>query len=132
MIKSKAPVTCGEYDDRYCLIGPLSYKTAPLEVEEAEAPSAALRQTIRSMKDAGVKILFGKWLIEGSPYVLLFDIGSALNRVNEWKADLWNVAGVPSPTNDHETNQAIVFGYLIAWFLGEVLICFFLVVKNET
>jgi glycogen(starch) synthase len=42
--------------------------------------------------------------------------------MDEWKADLWNLAGIPSPPNDHETNEAIVFGYIVAWFLGEVSI----------
>lgn len=41
-------------------------------------------------------------------------------RMDEWKTDLWNLAGIPSPPNDHETNETIVFGYIVAWFLGEV------------
>jgi glycogen(starch) synthase len=40
--------------------------------------------------------------------------------MDEWKTDLWNLAGIPSPPNDHETNETIVFGYIVAWFLGEV------------
>ena len=36
------------------------------------------------------------------------------------KADLWNTTGIPSPPGDDETNEAVVFGYLLAWFLGEV------------
>jgi glycogen(starch) synthase len=40
--------------------------------------------------------------------------------MNEWKSDLWNIAGIPSPPSDFETNEAIIFGYLVAWFLGEV------------
>ncbi|KAG6374244.1 glycogen synthase [Boletus reticuloceps] len=28
---------------------------------------------------------------------------------------------MPSPPHDTETNDTIIFGYLIAWFLGEVL-----------
>ena len=36
VIKTKAPVTCAEYGDRYTLIGPLSYKSAPMEVEAIE------------------------------------------------------------------------------------------------
>ncbi|KAG0337544.1 glycogen synthase isoform 1 [Podila horticola] len=86
VLKSKAPVTSHEYGDRYTMIGPLSYKTAPLE---------------------------------GAPKVLLFDTGSVYHKLDEWKGDLWNVAGIPSPPNDHETNEAILFGYLVAWFLGE-------------
>ncbi|KAG0264917.1 glycogen synthase isoform 1 [Mortierella polycephala] len=119
VLKSKAPVTSHEYGDRYMMIGPLSYKTAPLEVETLEPDTPELRLTMESMKERGVKFLYGRWLIEGGPKVLLFDTGSVYHKLDEWKGDLWNVAGIPSPPNDHETNEAILFGYLVAWFLGE-------------
>ncbi|KAF8934397.1 glycogen synthase isoform 1 [Haplosporangium gracile] len=122
VLKSKAPVTCHEYGDRYTMIGPLSYKTAPLEVETLEPETPELRLTLESMKERGVKFLYGRWLIEGAPKVLLFDTGSVYHKLDEWKGDLWNVAGIPSPPNDHETNEAILFGYLVAWFLGEFVV----------
>src|SRR5436190_3590308 len=77
------------------------------------------------MQSRGVKGLYGRWLIEGAPRVLLFDTGSAWTRLDEWKADLWSVGGIPAPPSDHETNETIVFGYLVAWFLGEVMSSFF-------
>ncbi|THH06293.1 hypothetical protein EW145_g4185 [Phellinidium pouzarii] len=119
VIKTKVPVTVSEYGDRYCLIGPLSYKTAPMEVEAQEPEDDAVRMTLESMRSRGIKILYGRWLIEGAPRVLLFDTGSAYSHLDEWKGDLWNLAGIPTPPNDHETNETIVFGYLVAWFLGE-------------
>jgi hypothetical protein len=72
------------------------------------------------MRDRGVGILYGRWLIEGAPRVLLMDTKTAYGFLDEWKSDLWNLASIPSPPNDDETNEAIVFGYLVAWFLGEV------------
>jgi len=119
VIKTKAPVTCQEYGDRYLLIGPLSYKSAPMEVEAMEPEAPELAETLAAMRERGVKLLYGRWLIEGGPRVLLFDTGSCMNRLDEWKTDLWNVAGIPTPPNDSETNDTIVFGYLVAWFLGE-------------
>ncbi|ORX50631.1 glycogen synthase [Piromyces finnis] len=119
VIKTKTPVTVGEYGDHYCLIGPLSWKTAPMEVEEIEPTSQPLKETLESMRNSGIHFLYGRWLVEGAPAVLLFDISSAHNRMNEWKTDLWCISGVPSPPDDFETNEAIVFGYLVAWFLGE-------------
>ena len=101
------------------LIGPLSYKSAPVEVEALEPTSPALKETIEAMQSRGVKLLYGRWLIEGAPKVLLFDTGSVWHHLDEWKTDLWHVAGIPSPAGDHETNETIVFGYLVAWFLGE-------------
>ncbi|KZW03159.1 glycogen synthase [Exidia glandulosa HHB12029] len=120
VIKTKVPVTVSEYGDRYCLIGPLSYKTAPMEVEPMEPTGDdALAGALQAMKDRGVKLLYGRWLVEGAPRVLLFDTGSQYSRLDEWKGDLWNLAGIPTPPHDHETNETIVFGYLVAWFLGE-------------
>ncbi|KAI9089879.1 glycogen synthase [Phlyctochytrium arcticum] len=123
VIKSKAPVTCQEYGERYCLIGPLSYKSAPMEVESVgdKCQSPALKAALDALSARGVKFLYGRWLIEGAPHVLLLDVSSAYHRMNEWKADLWTTAGIPSPTDDRETNEAIVFGYLVAWFMGEFL-----------
>ncbi|CAO1630663.1 unnamed protein product [Sympodiomycopsis kandeliae] len=119
VIKTKAPVTAAEYGDRLTLIGPLNYKTAPMEVDPVEPEDPALKQTLDSMAARGVKFLYGRWLIERAPRVLLFDTGSMYSKLDEWKGDLWNSAGIPTPQNDHETNETLVFGYLVAWFLGE-------------
>lgn len=72
------------------------------------------------MRNRGIGIVYGRWLIDGAPRVLLIDTKTAYKYMDEWKADLWNVASIPSPPGDEETNEAIVFGYLVAWFLGEV------------
>ncbi|KAI8364364.1 glycogen synthase [Radiomyces spectabilis] len=118
VIRTKVPVTVHEFGDRYCLIGPLSYAKAPMEVEALEPPNAKIREVLDEMSRHGVKYLFGRWLIEGAPNVLLFDTNSVLDKMNDWKGDLWRTAGIPSPPNDIETNDAILFGYLVAWFLG--------------
>lgn len=87
-----------------------------------EPTNKELAATMQTMKDRGIGMLYGRWLIEGAPRVLLIDTKTAYNFVNEWKSDLWSVASIPSPPDDEETNEAVVFGYLVAWFLGEVSI----------
>ncbi|KAI1076334.1 glycogen synthase [Whalleya microplaca] len=119
VIKSKAPVTTAEYGERYTLIGPLNHQSAAVEVEELEPSIPELAKSIDAMKNRGIGILYGRWLIEGAPRVLLIDTKTAYKYMDEWKADLWNVASIPSPPGDDETNEAIIFGYLVAWFLGE-------------
>lgn len=89
-------------------------------MEELVPKDPALVATIQSMQDRGIKTLYGRWLIDGAPRVLLFELGSAWGYLDEWKGDLWSTAGIPSPPGDTETNDAIVLGYLVAWFLGEV------------
>lgn len=119
VLKSKAPVTVAEYKERYTLLGPLNYKSAAVEVEELPITNKALKATLESMEQRGIRFLYGRWLIEGAPRVILFDLGSASHFLNEWKTDLWNIAAIPTPNNDLETNDAVLLGYLIAWFLGE-------------
>lgn len=120
VLKSKAPVTTAEYGERYTLIGPLNRASAAVEVEELTPSNPHIRDTMKSMQDRGIELVYGRWLIEGAPRVLLINTGTGYSYLNEWKADLWNTSGIPSPDADHETNEAIVFGYLVAWFLGEV------------
>jgi hypothetical protein len=85
-----------------------------------EPTSPEIAATLQSMRDRGIHIVYGRWLIEGAPRVILIDTKTAYGRMDEWKADLWEAASIPSPPGDDETNEAIVFGYLVAWFLGEV------------
>ena len=91
-----------------------------MEVEAQEPTDPTVEEVLGAMRERGVKCLYGRWLIEGAPNVLLFDTSSMYSRLDEWKGDLWNLAGIPTPPNDHETNETIIFGYLVAWFLGEV------------
>ena len=85
-----------------------------------ELKEGPLKKTLDSMAERGIDYVYGRWLIEGAPRVILFDTKTAYRHLDEWKTDLWNIAGIPAPPGDDETNEAIVFGYLIAWFLGEV------------
>jgi glycogen(starch) synthase len=121
VLKSKAPITVAEYRERYTLIGPWNHVSAQIEVEELPVNDPLVKLTLDSMSERGIRWLYGRWLIEGAPRVLLFDIGSAAHHLNEWKSDLWNVAGIPTPDHDQESNDAILLGYLVAWFLGELV-----------
>lgn len=89
-------------------------------MEPLTPTNPALAATIESMAERGIAIVYGRWLIEGAPRVLLIDTKTAYRFLDEWKGDLWDTAAIPSPPGDEETNEAVVFGYLVAWFLGEV------------
>ena len=67
-----------------------------------------------------LQVHFGRWLIEGSPYVILFDIGSAAWNLDRWKGDLWQTFNIGLPYHDREANDSLILGSLIAWFFKEV------------
>ncbi|CAL9735454.1 glycogen [starch] synthase isoform 1 [Monosporozyma servazzii] len=128
VIKSKAPITVEQYRDNYCTIGPLNKTNyhSEVDVQDWEAEDTfpdeliPIQNTLKSMKDRGVNFIYGRWLIEGGPRVLLFDLESVKYYLDEWKADIWSLVGIPSPEGDSETDNAILLGYTVAWFLGEL------------
>ena len=66
------------------------------------------------------KVVYGNWLIEGYPQCILFDVKSAAWRLDNWKRELWESSHIGVPTGDYESNDAVIFGFLVAWFMGEV------------
>lgn len=67
-----------------------------------------------------IQVYFGRWLIEGGPYVILIDIGATAWSLDRWKTELWESCSIGIPWYDREANDAVLFGFLTAWFLGEV------------
>ena len=115
-------MTVEEYGERYCLIGPLVQSKASMEVEEVpeDLRDPAIASVLQDMGNQGVGCLYGRWLVEGSPYLLLFDLGSAYWRLDGWRSDfLENIRRIDFPPSDCESNDALVFGNLVAWFLHQ-------------
>jgi glycogen synthase len=66
--------------------------------------------------------VLGRWLIEGYPKVLLFDINWAMSQLDQWKEEIWKSSYIGVPWSDHDANCAVVFGFVTAIFLAEVII----------
>jgi len=66
------------------------------------------------------KVVCGRWLIEGSPKVVLFDIASSLWKVDDWKQEIWDTSHIGIPWVDQEATDAVAFGFMTAIFLTEV------------
>ena len=67
-----------------------------------------------------LQVYFGRWLIEGGPLVVLLDVGASAWALERWKGELWDTCNIGVPWYDREANDAVLFGFLTTWFLGEV------------
>lgn len=67
-----------------------------------------------------IQVYFGRWLIEGGPLVVLLDVGASAWALERWKGELWDTCNIGVPWYDREANDAVLFGFLTTWFLGEV------------
>lgn len=66
------------------------------------------------------QIVCGRWLINGYPKVILFDLGSAWKKLSQWRKELYELCNIGWPDGDTETHNALVFGNLVCWFISEV------------
>lgn len=65
-------------------------------------------------------MVYGRWLIDGYPKVVLFDISTALWKVDDWKQEIWDTSHIGIPWVDQEATDAVAFGFMTAIFLMEV------------
>uniref|UniRef100_A0A671V6M2 Glycogen [starch] synthase n=1 Tax=Sparus aurata TaxID=8175 RepID=A0A671V6M2_SPAAU len=119
VIQTKAKITVDEWGENYYMMGPYFENNFKTQVEGCEPPNPAIRK-IFNMESSNCKVHFGRWLIEGSPYVILFDIGSAAWNLDRWKGDLWETCNIGLPYHDREANDSLILGSLIAWFFKEL------------
>ena len=68
------------------------------------------------------QVVYGRWLIDGYPAVILFDISSGAKHLEAWKNELYDLSRIAIPWHDREANDATIFGNLCTWFLAEVWI----------
>lgn len=118
VIRSKAYVSTEEMGEQYCLLGPYKEQSARTEVEEAEF-SGPLLKAVTRMREQGFKVHTGTWLVDGNPQIILFDIGSAAWKMDEYKQELWATCNLGIPHLDVEANDAVILGYMTAQFIAE-------------
>ncbi|OQR79756.1 glycogen-like [Tropilaelaps mercedesae] len=118
VIKTKAEASTLELGDQYVLIGPLNHNAVKTEVEVTK-PQGVFDRALESFRSQGIGFVYGRWLIDGYPQILLIDIGSAVSRLSDWRSDVYTKSGIGLPNDDTESNDAVLFGYLTAWFLEE-------------
>uniref|UniRef100_A0AAQ5YRH8 Glycogen [starch] synthase n=1 Tax=Amphiprion ocellaris TaxID=80972 RepID=A0AAQ5YRH8_AMPOC len=120
VIQSKAKITVDEWGENFYMMGPYFEHNFKTQVEGCDPPNPAIRKAMDALIHNGCQVHFGRWLIEGSPYVILFDIGSAAWNLDRWKGDLWQTCNIGLPYHDREANDSLILGSLIAWFFKEL------------
>lgn len=120
VIRSKAYVSTEEMGEQLCMMGPYKEHCARTEMEEIEFPRGnPLLDAVNALRSRGYKIHTGRWLVDGNPQLILFDIGSAAWKLDQFKNEMWEKCNIGIPHLDIETNDAVILGFMIAEFLEE-------------
>ncbi|QIX60556.1 glycosyltransferase [Hymenobacter sp. BT18] len=122
VIRSKVPATVQGWQDSYCLLGPYFAHQAQAEFEpvtEAELAAAAdpFSRAVRRLREQGVDVHYGVWLVTGRPRVVLLNPYDAYGQLGQIKADLWRDHGIPTPEHDDLLHQVEAFGHLAKRFV---------------
>ncbi len=119
VLRSKCAAGMERCGEDYCLIGPYREATAKIELEH-EPHRGALAEAVEEMRNRGVGLHCGRWVIAGRPRVILVDLESLQQHLNDMKYFLWRDLGIPSPPYDPEVNGIVSFGYAVADLLATI------------
>ncbi|XP_045607778.1 glycogen [starch] synthase [Procambarus clarkii] len=120
VIRSKCSASVEELGEQYILLGPYKETSVRTEVELGEfAADSPLTITINHLRTLGWRVHPGRWLVDGSPQIILFDIGSASAKLNDYKQDFYENTKIGIPHQDVECNDAVLFGFMVAKFIEE-------------
>ncbi|XP_047737934.1 glycogen [starch] synthase [Hyalella azteca] len=120
VIRSKCGASVEELGDQYILLGPYKEATAQTEVEITDfGEDSPLQGPCEKLRSFGWKVHMGRWLVDGNPQIILFDIGSASHDLDRYKHELFENTKIGIPNGDIECNDAVIFGFMVAKFLEE-------------
>jgi glycogen(starch) synthase len=117
VLKSKIVAMQQRWGDRYALIGPWNPATAAVEFDEIEQIDEPFRAAIHDLRNQGMQVHYGRWLVPGRPKVILLDYRHRYQYLDSDKYLLWKDHGIQTYTADGETNEVVAFGFAVTEFL---------------
>ncbi|MCP9755749.1 glycogen synthase [Lacihabitans sp. CCS-44] len=117
VIRSKVPAMVEEWGDNYCLIGPYFAQTAGIEFERLDNDDSIFSKTAQGLRDKGLDVYYGRWLVTGKPRIILIDFNSNLPKVDSLKFDLWERHKISTINCEDLVNRVIAFGDLVKQYL---------------
>lgn len=98
------------------MVGPYS-EFSKTEFEELPLPADAVGSVVAQMRQAGLDVHYGKWLIDGEPRVALMNVQSVMGRLSSIKYVLWEHHAIASPAGDPLIDGCLAFGNMVEQFL---------------
>jgi len=120
VIRSKVPTMMEIWKDNYCLVGPYFPAKASAEFEPESNYDDPIGKAVLALRDKGIDVHYGYWLVSGRPKVVLINPYSVFNRLGEIKYGLWEHHGIATPDHDDLLNQVIAFGFTVKEFFREL------------
>jgi glycogen synthase len=108
VLRSKAPLMVQRWADRYCLIGPYEHKSAAVEFEEVKPP-AWIAKAVTNLREQGLIVHYGRWMVPGRPRVILIEHWQGHERLNDTKYRYYVDHKIDMPGHDGLIDPVVTF-----------------------
>lgn len=108
VLRSKAPLLTQRWGDRYCMIGPWEPAKAAVEFEESRN-TGWIGRALDRLREQGLVVHYGRWLIPGKPRALLIEYALPPDRLAAAKYRLWQDHGIETPGGDGLIDMVVSF-----------------------
>lgn len=109
VVRSKVPLMVQRWGERYCLVGPWDPSKASLEFEEGR-PTGYMARALGQLREQGLIVHYGRWLVPGRPRVMLLEHAMPRERLVAAKYYLWADHRIPTPADDPLIDGVVSFG----------------------
>ncbi|MDX2195089.1 MAG: glycosyltransferase [Cytophagales bacterium] len=120
VIRSKVPAIMEKWGDNYVLLGPYVHKNVAAEFEEITDLTDHYGKIVQKLRENGMDVHYGRWLVTGMPKVILFNPYSVFHSLDKIKYLLWEHHSISSVQGDGLLDQVVAFGYMVKSFFWEL------------
>ncbi len=120
VVSSKAATMMNYYGDKYYLVGPY-FPDKAAGIFEEEVPPEYCKEACARLRQEGITIHIGKWLVKGNPNVILIEFTEFTKNTDGIKKHLWDDFGIDSlGTGYHDFGEPVVWAHAVGKVLQEM------------
>ena len=118
VIRTKAASVVEKFGDNYCAIGPYVHREVKAEFEPLTDLSGPYGKAVAKMREHGLAVHYGRWLVAGRPKVVLLDPNDAKGNLKDIKYFIWENHQIGIPEKDELIDGVVAFGHLVKIYLS--------------
>jgi glycogen synthase len=119
VLRSKAPIMCDRWGDRYLVVGPWIPRIVQVEFEPEE-PRDFLAGVLERLAREGLIVHHGRWLVSGRPRALLVEHALDSGRLGALRTRLRRELDIDATSHDPLVNDVLAFGETVRRLLTAV------------
>lgn len=112
VLRSKVPAMMDKWQDNYCLLGPLESDTIDAEFEDIGLDNDPISRTVSKLRNEGLEVRYGRWLVTGRPRVVLIKPDYGFNNIARYQKMLLDEHGIECLPDHDLQNKMILWAQL--------------------